>query len=121
MYWVTVIPSGALTISPDGRRASLEIKALAVIDQPKWPSHDASTTPARLSYRIEWAATDERATYDDPAKMFRATGWRAVTRMQATVEIPSTGYQWTSDPMNTSNAGFGFIGDEVNGRFLLGG
>ncbi|GAC1454677.1 MAG: hypothetical protein PVSMB1_03870 [Gemmatimonadaceae bacterium] len=92
-----------------------------MIDQPKWPAHDATATPARLSYRIEWEATDERVTYDDPAKLFRATGWRAITRLQATVEIPSTGYGWTSDPMNTSSAAFGFIGEEVNGRFVGAG
>ena len=118
---MTVIPDAALRVSPDGRRASLEITGLDVIDQPKWPAHDATTTPARLSYRIEWEATDERATHDDPAKLFRATGWRAITRLQATVEIPSTGYRWTSDPMNTSSAAFGFIGEEVNGRFVGAG
>ena len=116
---MTVIPDGALTVSADGRHASLEIAALEVIDQPKWPAHDAATTPARLSYRVEWDATDERATYDDPAKLFRVIGWRAVTRLHATVEIPSTGYRWTSDAIGTSSAAFGFIGDEVNGRFLV--
>ena len=115
---MTVIPDGALVVSADGRRASLEINGLEVIDQPMWPAHDAGTTPARLSYRVEWEATDERATYDDPAKLFRATGWRATTRLRATVEIPSTGYRWTSDAMETSRAAFGFIGEEVNGRYL---
>lgn len=118
---MTTIPDGALIVSADGRHASLEINGVDVIDQPKWPAHDAATTPARLSYRVEWDATDERATYDDPARMFRATGWRATTRLYATVEIPSTGYKWTSDPIATSNAAFGFIGDEVNGRFLAAG
>ena len=121
LYWVTVIPEGALVMSADGRRASLEIGGLDVIDQPRWPAHDAATTPARMSYRIEWEATDERATYDDPAKLFRATGWRASARLRATVEIPSTGFRWTSDPIETSHAAFGFIGDEVNGRYLVPG
>ena len=115
---MTVIPSGALTVSADGRKATLEITALEVIDQPKWPAHDATSTPARLSYRIEWTATEEVAVYDDPAKMFRATGWRAGTRIQASVDVPSTGFKWTSDAMNTSSAAFGFIGEELNGRYL---
>ena len=115
---MTVIPDGALTMSADGRRATLEIRDLEVIDQPKWPAHDAATTPARMSYRVEWEATDERATYDDPSKLYRATGWQAVTRIWASVEIPSTGYRWTSDAWESSRAAFGFIGDEVNGRYL---
>ena len=118
---MTVIPDSALTVSADGRRASLEIRGLEVIDQPKWPAHDAPTTPARMSYRVEWEATDERATYEDASKLFRVTGWRATTRIWASVEIPSTGYRWTSDPIETSHAAFGFIGDEVNGRYLAGG
>ena len=121
MYWVTVIPPGALTVSADGRRATLEIAGVEVIDQPKWPAHDAATTPARLSYRIEWEATDEAATYDDPAKLFRVTGWRATTRLYATVEVPAIGFRWTSDPIGTSSAAFGFIGEEVNGKFLSPG
>ena len=88
-----------------------------MIDRPRWPAHDAEATPARLSYRIEWEATDEPATWDDEAKHFRFTGWRARARLQASVEVPSTGYRWTSDKIGTSSAAFGAIGEEVNGRY----
>jgi hypothetical protein len=118
LYWVTVIPDGALTVSEDSKRASLEIRDLEVIDQPMWPALEAPTTPAMISYRVEWEATDERATYVDPTKQFRVAGWRATTRLWASVEIPSTGYRWTSDPMETSRAAFGLIGEELNGRYL---
>lgn len=121
MYWVTSIPAGALLVSADGKRASVEIASLDVIDQPKWPAHDAPATPARLSYRIEWEATNDAAVYDDAAKLFRATGWRATARLRATVDVPSTGFRWTSDPIETSRANFGFIGEEVNGRFRMPG
>ena len=115
---MTVIPDGALTVSSDSRHASLELHGVDVIDQPQWPAHDAAATPARLRYRIDWDATDERATYDDPAKLFRATGWRATTRLWASVEVPATGFQWTSDAIETSHAAFGFIGTEINGRYM---
>ena len=118
---MTVIPGGALEVSGDGRRASLELSSVAVIDQPRWPAHDAEFTPARLSFRIEWEATDERVTWDDRAKMFRVTGWRAATRLHASVEVPSTGFRWTSDPIASSRAAFGVIGDEVNGRYYTAG
>jgi hypothetical protein len=118
---VTAIPDDALSVSSDGRRAALELSSVAVIDQPRWPAHDAEFTPARLSFRIEWDATNERVTWDDRAKMFRVTGWRAVTRLRASVEVPSTGFRWTSDPLESSRAAFGVIGDEVNGRYYAAG
>jgi hypothetical protein len=121
LYWVTVVPDGALTVSGDGRRAALELSSVAVIDQPHWPAHDAPFTPARLSCRIEWEATDERVAWDDRAKLFRVIGWRAVTRLRASVVVPSTGFRWTSDPLESSRAAFGVIGDEVNGRYYAAG
>lgn len=116
-----MIPDGALTLSDDGRHAALELSSVSVIDQPRWPAHDAGFTPARISFRIEWEATDERVAWDDRAKLFRLTGWRATTRLRATVDVPSTGFRWTSDPLETSRAAFGVIGDEVNGRFYATG
>ena len=118
---MTVIPDGALTVSDDGRHAALELSSVAVIDQPRWPAHDAGFTPAHISFRIEWEASDERVAWDDRAKMFRLTGWRAATRLRASVDVPSTGFRWTSDPLDTSRAAFGVIGDEVNGRYYATG
>lgn len=120
LYWVTVIPDGALTVSADGRRATLEIKDLELIEQAKWPAHDAPAVAARMSYRVEWEATTEPATYDDPTKQFKFTGWRATVRMEASVDIPSTGFSWKSDALATSRAAFGVIGVEANGRYLVG-
>jgi hypothetical protein len=42
---------------------------------------------------------------------------RATTRLEASVEVPSLGFSRRSDPMNTSSAGFGVIGEEANGRY----
>jgi hypothetical protein len=115
---VTVIPSGALTVSGDGRRATLEMRAVPVVDQPRWPARDTPTRPAQISFRVEWVATDEPVRYEDPLKQFRFTGWRATTRLEAQVEVPSAGFSWRSDPLDTSSASFGIIGEEVNGRYF---
>jgi len=115
---VTVIPKGALTVSADGRRAMLAMHDVPVVDQPRWPARDTPTRPAQISFRVEWVATDEPVTYDDPLKQFRFTGWRATTRLEAQVEVPSVGFSWRSDPLNTSSASFGIIGAETNGRYF---
>jgi len=93
------------------------MKDVPVIDQPTWPAHDAATMAAKLSFRIEWTATSEAVTYNDPAKMFRFTGWLATARLEAKVEVPILGFSWKSDPLQTSHSDFAIIGSEVNGRY----
>ena len=107
-----------MTVSPDGRRATLAMQDVPVVDQPKWPAPDTPTYPARISFRIEWVATEEPANYTDSEKQFRFTGWRAATRLEAQVEVPALGFQWRSDPLASSQASFGIIGEEVNGRYF---
>lgn len=114
---MTVIPDGALTVSADGRRATLEMKDVPVIDQPSWPAHDAASMAAKVSFRIEWTATGDPVTYNDPAKLFRFTGWLATARLEAQVEVPAVGFSWKSDPLETSHSDFAVIGSEVNGKY----
>ena len=116
---MTVIPEGALSVSADGRHATLQMHHVPVIDQPTWPAHDAATMAARLSFRIVWTATDKPVAYNDPAKHFRFTGWLAEARLEARVEVPAAGFSWKSDPLETSRASFAVIGSEVNGKYYI--
>ena len=93
------------------------MKNVAVVDQPRWPAIDALGRPARMSFKMVWTATDEKVTYDHPRKQFRFEGYRATARIEAQVNVPSTGFSWKSDPISTSAARFAIIGDEVNGRY----
>jgi len=43
---VTPVPSDGLTMSSDGKRATLQMSNLSIIDQPRWPAMDAETTLA---------------------------------------------------------------------------
>lgn len=117
---MAVVPEGGLTVSADGRHASLQLRGIPIIDQPRWPAHDAEATPALLSYRVEWTATNESVSYRDAVKQYAVTGWRATTRIEASVEVPGTGFTWRSDPIETSSAAFGVIGTEMNGRYFTG-
>jgi len=104
-------------MSPDGKSATLEMKNVPVVDQPKRPALDAVGMPAVMSFKMVWTATDEKIMYDDPQKQFRVEGYRASSQLEAQVEVPSTGFTWKSDPLETSKANFAIIGDEVNGRY----
>ena len=90
---------------------------ISVVDQPKWPALDALGMPATMSFKMTWKATDERIVYDDPQKQFRVEGYRAASQLEAQVSVPSIGFSWKSDPLETSKANFAVIGNEVNGRY----
>jgi hypothetical protein len=111
------VPEGSLSISPDGNTFTLEMKHVAVVDQPRWPALDSIATPARMSFKMVWKSTGEAAQYEDAAKHFRFMGSRASCQMEAQVEVPSIGFSWKSDPLETSTCNFAIVGEEVNGRY----
>jgi len=117
LYWVVPVPEGGLAFSDDGKTATLEMRGLEIIDQPKWPQFAAEATPARMDVRIVWKATDEKVFYNDPQKQFKVEGYKAVSQLEASVEVPSIGFSWKSDPLGTSKSNFAIIGEEVNGKY----
>ncbi len=117
LFGMASVPDGGLTISPDGRAATLILNNLPVIDQPEWPSAEAKSRPARMSVRVTWTATEEPLLYEDKCRHFRLKGYRAASHAAVSVEVPSIGFSWKSDPIETSSARFGLIGSEVNGKY----
>jgi hypothetical protein len=111
------VPLGGLTISDDGRSATLELKNLPVIDQPKWPARDAPAVPAKMNFRVVWKATDDKIFYEDKRKHFKVEGYGATAQVEAAVVVPALNFSWKSDPLDTSKAEFAIIGNEVNGRY----
>jgi hypothetical protein len=106
-----------LSISPDGKTFTLEMHDIEVVDQPHWPALDATATPARMSFKMVWKSTGEPLKIEDASKHFRFTGTRAACQMEAEVTVPSIGFSWKSDPLETSQCAFAIVGDEVNGRY----
>jgi hypothetical protein len=119
LYWVVPVPEGGLAFSNDGRTATLRLKGLSIVDQPKWPKFGAEAIPALMDILIVWKATDERIRYDDPQKQFRIEGFKATAQLEAKVEVPAIGFSWKSDPLETSTAKFAIIADEVNGKYYV--
>jgi len=49
----------------------------------------------------------------------RFRGWKARCQLEARVEVPSIGFTWKSDAIETSRADFALIGEEANGKHYL--
>jgi hypothetical protein len=112
------VPKGGLVVSGDGKTFVLQMKDVPIVDQPRWPALDSAATPARMSFKMIWKSTGEPVTYTDPAKQFRLSGTKATCQMEAQVEVPSIGFWWKSDPLETSHADVAVMGEEVNGRYF---
>jgi len=93
------------------------MKDVPVVDQPRWPALDSVATPARMSFKMIWKSTGEAIRIENAAQHFRFTGSRASCQMEAEIVVPSIGFSWKSDPLETSSAAFAIVGDEVNGRY----
>lgn len=117
LYWVVPVPEGGLVVSPDGNTMTLEMRDVPVVDQPRWPALDSIATPARMSFKMVWKSTGEPVKIEDAAKHFRFTGTKALCQMEAQIEVPSIGFSWKSDPINTSKCDVATMGEEVNGRY----
>lgn len=117
LYWVVPVPSSSLEVAADNRLITLTMQDVPVVDQPHWPALDAKATPARMSFKMVWKATDEHVVYDDAARQFRFDGRRTICQMEAQVEVPSLGFSWKSDPLASSSAAFAIMGNEANGRY----
>lgn len=117
LYWVVPVPDGGLKVSQDGRSATLTLERVAVVDQPNYPNPEP-TRPATMSLRMVWTAQPEPLHFKDVTKSFEVQGFRATTQGEFSVEIPSLGFRWKSDPLETSSAAFGLIGTERNGAYF---
>jgi hypothetical protein len=117
LFWAIPIPKGALMVSHDGKTATIEMKNVAVRDEPKFPALDAASMPATMSFKMVVQAAGQKIVYDDPSKQYRVEGYLATAQLEAQVNVPSIGFSWKSDPLATSKANFAVIGNEVNGRY----
>jgi hypothetical protein len=117
LYWVVPVPTGGLNISPDGNTITLEMENVPVIDQPQWPALDAVATSARMTFKMVWRSTGEPVLSENALRQFRFKGTRAKCQLEARVEVPSIGFSWKSDSLETSLADFAVIGEEMNGRY----
>lgn len=113
------MPKENYSFRDDLKEAVLEMKRVAVIDQPGWPAYDAPYRPAVISFRVVWKSTGEPIRIEDPYRHFRFEGYKATTQMEAAAEVPSLDFSWKSDPLESSSASFGVIGNEVNGKYYV--
>ena len=117
LYWVTPVPSSGLTLSADGKTATLQMTNTPIIDQPRWPAMDAEATPAFLDFKLVFKSTDEPVKYEDPRRQYRFEGFKASAQLLTTTRVPSIYFTFKTDPLEASKSDFAVMGTEVNGKY----
>ncbi len=117
MYWITPVPSDGLTFSADGKTATLQMRNLPIIDQPRWPAMDAESTPAFLDFKLVFQVSDEPVKYEDPMRQYRFVGRTASAQLEASVRVPSIDFTFRTDPLESSKCDFAVMGTEMNGKY----
>ncbi len=106
-----------MTFSAGGKTATLQMKDLPIIDQPRWPAMDAETTPALLDFKLVFQSTGEAVKYEDPMRQYRFEGFKAAVQREAVVRVPSIAFTFKTHPLDTSRCDFAVMGAEVNGKY----
>jgi hypothetical protein len=88
-----------------------------IIDQPRWPAMDAESTPAFMDFKLVLRAGDEPVHYEDGARQYRFEGLKATAQLEAAFRVPSIGFTYKTDPLETSSCDFAVMGSEVNGKY----
>jgi hypothetical protein len=104
-------------LSEDEKSAALHMTNVPIIDQPRWPAMDALSTPAFMDFKLVVRATGEPVKYEDPTRQYRFEGFKANAQLEATIRVPSIGFSFKTDPLETSKSDFAVMGTEVNGKY----
>jgi hypothetical protein len=121
LYWVTPVPSSAITFSEDGKTATMQMTNVPIVDQPRWPAMDSETTPAFMDFKLVFKATDEAVKYEDASRQYRFEGFKATAQLEAAIRVPSIHFTFKTDPLDASKCDFAVMGTEVNGKYYEAG
>jgi len=69
--------------------------------KPKWPALAAVATPAIMTFKMIFEATDRAVTYEDKAKHFRVTGLSGNLPDAAQIEVPTANSHGSSEPIGS--------------------
>jgi hypothetical protein len=111
------VPTTDFVFSEDQKTAALQMTDVAIIDQPRWPAMDAASTPAFMDFKLVFKASAEPVTYEDPMRQYRFEGFKASAQLEATIRVPSIGFIFKTDPLESSKSDFAVMGAEVNGKY----
>jgi hypothetical protein len=118
LYWTTSVPPGAVQVEADASLVSIQIRNLAVIDEPLAPLPGPGPFDARISLKLTWVREGFPVGWTDPMAQFHLRSAPARASLEFQASTPSMGFHFTSAPAAESETIFAIIGTEQNGVFF---
>jgi hypothetical protein len=121
LFWTVQLPDDALTISSDGKQATLKAKDLPVVDTFQFGG--PNVVPAITSFEIKWTASGPKETRgsgksvgaDNPAAF---SGEFYPAKATGTFSVTEPGFTFKSEAGADTDDGFATLGTEKNGSSL---
>ena|SRR6516225_5662817 len=118
LFWVTHVDDDTVDVNMHASRASMEVEDLEISDFGNLLHSlrgDASQ-PARVSYQMRWQNVLRRVNLRDKENGFEGQ----FLETEAFVEWTASqeGFEFESDPLETSESVFAVFGQERNGVFF---
>jgi hypothetical protein len=121
LFWTTAVGPGEVHFEADGRRATLDVRRMAVIDSFQFFA--PTVQPAEVRMRVTWEATGDlvprgagSAAAPEAADAF--LGEIAPASSCAELSGSQLGFAFESVEATTEAGGWGQVGTERNGTFL---
>jgi hypothetical protein len=118
VFWTVRVPDSFVDVNPGRGQASYLARNLAVPDYTDFISSifPGTSVPATVSFDIRWFDIQERTNRTNPDEGF--AGEFVVTKATAAWSSRQAGFEFVSDPAETSVSEHAIIGHERNGVFL---
>lgn len=118
LFWTVPMPDAGLSVSADGRLATVRLRDFPVLDVPKFGVSTVPTYAARLDLDLTWRGMGSPLGFTNPKHRYRLRFYRASVQAMMRVTVPEIGFTFISDPPATTETIFAMLGHDQNGMFF---
>jgi hypothetical protein len=118
VFWTVAVPASTVDVDPGAGRASFVARDMAVPDYGDFVNSifPGVSVPATVSFDVRWHDILERTNRKNEEEGF--AGEFVVTGSSMTWSSRQDGFEFRSDPADTSISAHAIVGHERNGVFL---
>lgn len=118
VFWTIALPDSMVDVNPGAGRASFRANDIPMPDYGDFVSslYPAISVPAHVTFDIRWGDIQERTNRTNTDEGF--AGEFVVTKATAEWSSRQDGFEFQSDPAETSVSEHAIVGHERNGVFF---
>jgi len=120
LFWIVKIPDSSVDVNVGAGRARMQVTDLETEDYHDICNAlaDGPSVEAEVSFDVVWSGPTGRNRLRNDAPDQRFTGLFLPTNATVEWSAEEDGFEFQSDPANTSNVVYAEVGEERNGKFF---